>query len=61
MACFRACSYTSYPCTASEALIIFSYSVDFRDKREIEFTLGGRISTSRVAIDIKKPSTINNP
>jgi len=29
-------------------MFIFSYSVDFRDRREIQFTMGGRLTNNKV-------------
>lgn len=56
-ACFRVCPLDSSDglCTSYDAVLMYSYNTEFFGKRDVEFTLGGKLSPNQV---IMSPSNM---
>jgi len=47
-ACFRICPLDDDSCMADQAVMIYAYNTEVYGKREVEFTMGGRLNTDNV-------------
>ncbi|CAG7831554.1 unnamed protein product [Allacma fusca] len=52
LACFRVCPSDQNPCIPRDAMYVLSYNTDSRDRGEIQFTMGGRITNNNTYVAV---------